>query len=86
MGRCFALRSRPNGLRISVKNNFLILLKELDIDGLDLRTISKMIEQIESATTELIRSAQGIQAIERNAERILASVKMLQINVSDLLS
>jgi len=56
------------------------------MDGLDLETIGKMIEQIESAATELIRSAQGIQAIERNAERILASVKMLHINVSDLLS
>ena len=56
------------------------------MDRLDLETIGKMIKQIESAATVLIRSAQGIQAIERNAERILASVKMLHINVSDLLS
>jgi len=55
------------------------------MDSLDLETISKMIEQIESAATTLIDKAQGIQAIERNAERILASVKMLHINVNDLL-
>jgi hypothetical protein len=56
------------------------------MDDLDLETISKMIEQIESAAASLIDKAQGIQTIERNAERILASVKMLRINVSDLLS
>jgi len=56
------------------------------MDDLELEAISKMIEQIESAATALIDKAQGIQAIERNAERILASVKMLRINVSDLLS
>jgi hypothetical protein len=27
----------------------------------------------------------GIQAVDRNADRILASVKMLEINISDLL-
>ena len=56
------------------------------MDSLDLETISKRIEQIESAATALIEQAQGIQAIELNAERILASTKMLHINVSDLLS
>ena len=55
------------------------------MDSLDLNTINTMIAQIEAAAAELIHSAQGIQAIERNAERILASVKMLHINVSDLL-
>jgi len=56
------------------------------MDSLDLETIGKMINQIETTATLLIDQARGIQAIERNAERILASVKMLQINVSDLLS
>lgn len=56
------------------------------MDSLELETIGKMIAQIETTATALIDKAQGIQAIERNAERILASVKMLQINVSDLLS
>ena len=56
------------------------------MDGLDLETIGKLIAQIESAATQLIETAQGIQAIERNAERILASTKMLTINVRDLLA
>ena len=50
----------------------------------DLKDVSKMIDEIETAAHGLIEKAQGIQAIERNAERILASTAMLKINVSDL--
>lgn len=56
------------------------------MDDSDLKTIGETISQIESAATLLIEKAQGIQAIERNAERILASTKMLAINVQDLLT
>lgn|GEM_PF-2170174 len=34
---------------------------------------------------ELRRCAQGMQAFTRNTERILASVRMLELNLSDLL-
>jgi hypothetical protein len=43
------------------------------------------IKAIKRAAEELKKLSGGIQAIDRNAERILASVKMLEINVSDLL-
>jgi hypothetical protein len=33
----------------------------------------------------LRRDAAGIQAVERNVDRILASTRMLEINVSDVL-
>jgi hypothetical protein len=52
---------------------------------IDLKEINKMIEGIEKRANELIEKGQGIQAIERNAARILASTKMLKINVSDLI-
>ncbi|MEA2040086.1 MAG: hypothetical protein U9N82_09695 [Thermodesulfobacteriota bacterium] len=52
----------------------------------DLKALNKMIDDIEAAAKGLVDNAEGIQAIERNAERILASTKMLQINVSDLMS
>ncbi len=54
--------------------------------GIDLKEINKMIEEIDAAAKGLIDKAQGIQAIQRNAERILASTRMLKINVSDLIS
>ena len=51
----------------------------------DIKELGKMIDEIETAANGLIEKAQGIQAIERNAERILASTTMLKINVSDLI-
>ncbi|MBA7685126.1 hypothetical protein ES703_93544 [subsurface metagenome] len=52
---------------------------------IDIKELGKMIDEIETAANGLIEKAQGIQAIERNAERILASTTMLKINVSDLI-
>jgi hypothetical protein len=52
----------------------------------DIKELGKMIDEIETAANGLIEKAQGIQAIERNAERILASTTMLKINVSDLIN
>ncbi|MFZ0449044.1 MAG: hypothetical protein WAL98_07350 [Desulfatiglandaceae bacterium] len=54
------------------------------MDTVDLAGLKKLIEEIEKAAKALIQKAGGIQAIERNADRILASTKMLQINVSDI--
>lgn len=51
---------------------------------IDLKALAQMIEEIETAANGLIEKAQGIQAIERNADRILASTKMLKINVCDI--
>jgi hypothetical protein len=51
----------------------------------DIKELGKMIADIETAANQLIENSQGIQAIERNAERILASTAMLKINVSDLI-
>ena len=55
------------------------------MDKMQLETMNEMIQSIRSAAESLIIKAQGIQAIERNADRILASSKMLEINLSDLL-
>jgi prefoldin subunit 5 len=33
---------------------------------------------------ELRTKARGIQAVERNVERILANIKMLELNISDV--
>lgn len=47
--------------------------------------MDERIQAIKRAALELKELSNGIQAIERNADRILASVKMLEINVSDVL-
>jgi len=50
----------------------------------EIRKIDTRIKTIKKAAQELKQLSGGIQAIDRNAERILASVKMLEINVSDV--
>lgn len=50
----------------------------------EIRKLDTRIKTIKKATQELKQLSGGIQAIDRNAERILASLKMLEINVSDV--
>lgn len=50
-----------------------------------LKQMDGRIKKIRKATEELKELSGGIQAVDCNANRILASVKMLEINISDLL-
>jgi hypothetical protein len=52
----------------------------------EMRELDGMIRSIELAARQLMDKAQGIQAIERNAARILASAKMLRINICEVVS
>ena len=40
---------------------------------------------IKEATLKLKQLSDGIQAVDKNADRILASIKMLEINISDVI-
>ena len=46
--------------------------------------MAQKIELLKQTATELKRISGGIQAVDRNVDRILASIKMLEINISDL--
>jgi hypothetical protein len=46
--------------------------------------MTKKIDLLKQTATELKRISGGIQAVDRNVDRILASIKMLEINISDL--
>jgi aspartate/glutamate racemase len=52
---------------------------------IDLKKIDDKIQLLKQTTQELNRMGEDFPAIARNTARILASVKMLEINVSDLL-
>ncbi len=52
----------------------------------DFKKLDTRIKTIRKAAQELKGFSKGIPAVDRNAERILASVKMLEINVSDILT
>lgn len=47
--------------------------------------LDRSVQAIREAALRLKKAAAGMQAVERNTDRILASTRMLEINVSDLL-
>ena len=47
--------------------------------------LDNRIQTIKKAALELQELSSGVQAVYRNADRILASVKMLEISVTDVL-
>lgn len=51
---------------------------------IDLDTINAKIQLMKKTAEELNRIGEDFPALARNTVRILASVKMLEINVSDL--
>ena len=50
----------------------------------ELKQIDEKIQVIKSTAEQLQRLGDSFPALARNSTRILASVKMLEINVSDL--
>jgi hypothetical protein len=60
-------------------------------EGLDreqqalLEELDRHVQSIRASALALKQAAGGIQALERNADRLLASTRMLEISVSDAL-
>jgi hypothetical protein len=54
------------------------------VESYPLKEMAEKVQAIKEAATELQNVSGGIQAVQRNADRILASVKMLEINISDI--
>ena len=46
--------------------------------------IADLIQEMRQVAEQLQKQGEGIQAVERNVARILASIKMLELNVSDV--
>ncbi len=56
------------------------------VEEYNVKEMAEKIQAIREAATELQDISGGIQAVDRNANRILTSVKMLEINISDVVS
>ncbi|RLF61590.1 MAG: hypothetical protein DRN37_00710 [Thermoplasmata archaeon] len=54
------------------------------MDESKINEMCRLIRQLREAALKLKAQGEGIQAVERNVERILASTKMLELNVSDV--
>ena len=46
--------------------------------------MAAQIALIKGSALKLKQLSDGIQAVDKNADRILASIKMLEINISDI--
>lgn len=49
----------------------------------DIKAMAAKIKTLRDTATELKSMSEGIQAIDRNVERILANVTMLEMDISD---
>jgi len=54
-------------------------------NNIDIKKMARKISSIKREVNELKAMSGGIQAVDKNIDRILASIKMLEINISDLL-
>ncbi len=54
-------------------------MTEIDIKGMDAR-----IKALKKSAEELRKMAEDFPAVYRNTSRVLASVKMLELNISDV--
>ena len=54
-------------------------------NNIDIKKMAQKISFIKQEVNELKAMSGGIQAVDKNIDRILASIKMLEINISDLL-
>ena len=52
--------------------------------SISIEDMAKKISSIREDASQLKAMSGGIQAVDRNVDRILASVRMLEINISDL--
>jgi septal ring factor EnvC (AmiA/AmiB activator) len=54
------------------------------MDSSKIAEMDELIQRLRQSAEELKKKDEGIQAVERNADRILANIKMLELNISDL--
>jgi hypothetical protein len=50
----------------------------------DIKGMADNIRALRQKATELKEMSGGMQAIDRNVDRILANVRMLELNISDI--
>lgn len=50
----------------------------------DLKEMDRVIKELRENARYLMEISGGMQCVDRNCDRILASVKMLELNISDV--
>ena len=50
----------------------------------DLKEVDKKIRLLKNISEDVLKEAENFPALNRNCHRILASIKMLEMNISDI--
>jgi hypothetical protein len=58
--------------------------KKYDIKEYDIKGMSKKIKALRDTATELKGMSSGMQAVDRNVDRIMANVRALEIDISEV--
>lgn len=51
---------------------------------INLKEMDTLVKEIKSKIEKMVDLSHGVQCVDRNCDRILASIKMLEINICDL--
>ena len=51
---------------------------------LDMKELSKTISELRRTTENLLKAGGEIEAVRRNITKILANIRMLELNISDV--
>ncbi len=62
----------------------MVVADNIDVIKVDLKEMDRVINEIKKQTEYLQKISGGMQCVDRNCDRILASVKMLEIHISDV--
>jgi hypothetical protein len=54
------------------------------MQALDIHELDERIRKMRILAEELKKMGKGVQAVERNVDRILASICVLELNISDV--
>jgi len=54
------------------------------MDAAHFAEMDELIQRMRQCAEELKKKDEGIQAVERNVDRILANIKMLELNITDI--
>ena len=53
-------------------------------NSINIKEMAQKISAIKQLASEVKAMSGGVQAVDRNIDRIMASVKMLELNITDL--
>ena len=55
------------------------------MNSVEIRNIDKQIKKLHTITENIAKQGNEIESVKRNTKRILASIKMIELNICDII-